>query len=244
MMKTFFRAVLATLVRIDIRAILARLPLPLLALAASYGVYSYALLFVPQSIAIIQAAAFELTYIGLAVERGLVGMPAKRARLISVGAVLASIIYNTLAGWFLARPELLTNADQLAWLALAILHGAPLAWVAYLISDVILHAPDLARPEDAQAAARIAQLRDTIADHAEMLSDQAAAMQRDGADIARMRDMLAHPPAVGGADLLMIARRLLALGESTRSTAELLRMPESTLRSRLQHSNGVHERDI
>jgi len=121
------------------RLILARLPLPLLALAASYGVYSFALLFVPLVVAIIQAAAFELTYIGLAVTLGLSDDDRRRATTISVGAVVASIIYNTLAGWFHRQPQLLENASPIAWLMFAILHGAPLAWVAYLVADLLLH---------------------------------------------------------------------------------------------------------
>lgn len=124
---------------IDWRGILARLPLPMLALAASYGVYSFALLFVPEWVAITQAAAFELTYVGLAVTQGLGEQQRKRATGISIGAVAASIIYNTLAGWFHAQPQLLVNATAISWLCLAILHGAPLAWVAYLVADLLLH---------------------------------------------------------------------------------------------------------
>lgn len=121
------------------RTILARAPLPMLALAASYGVYSFASLFVPLAVAIIQAAAFELTYIGLAVTRGLSADDRRRATAISVGAVAASIIYNTLAGWFHRQPDLLSAASPIAWLMLAILHGAPLAWVAFLVADLLLH---------------------------------------------------------------------------------------------------------
>ena len=121
------------------RLLLARLPLPMLALAASYGVFSFAQLFVPLGVAIIQAAAFELTYIGLAVTRDLSKDDRRRATTISIGAVVASIIYNTLSGWFYRQPSLLENASAIAWLMLAILHGAPLAWVAYLVSDLLLH---------------------------------------------------------------------------------------------------------
>ena len=110
------------------RVILARLPLPMLALAASYGVFSFAQLFVPLGVAIIQAAAFELTYIGLAVTQDLSATTRKRATAISVGAVVASIVYNTLSGWFHRQPQLLENASPIAWLMFAILHGAPLAW--------------------------------------------------------------------------------------------------------------------
>jgi hypothetical protein len=126
-------------IAIDWRGLLARLPLPMLALAASYGVYSFALLFVPAWVAIVQAAAFELTYVGLAVTQGLDVPQRKRATGISVGAVVASIVYNTLAGWFYVQPQLLVDATAIAWLCLAILHGAPLAWVAYLVADLLLH---------------------------------------------------------------------------------------------------------
>ena len=53
--------------------------------------------------------------------------------------VVASIIYNTLSAWFYRQPQLLEQASAIAWLALALLHGAPLAWVAYLVSDLLLH---------------------------------------------------------------------------------------------------------
>lgn len=124
---------------INWRGILARLPLPMLALSASYGVYSFALLFVPQWVAVVQAAAFELTYIGLAVTQGLDTAQRKRATGISLGAVATSIIYNTLAGWFHTQSGLLDVASPIAWLCLAILHGAPLAWVAFLVANLLLH---------------------------------------------------------------------------------------------------------
>lgn len=139
---------------IDWRGLLARLPLPMLALAASYGVYSFAALFVPTFIAGVQAAAFELTYIGLAVSRTLDTAQRKRATAISIGAVVTSIVYNTLAGWFHKVPGLLESASPLAWLCFAILHGAPLAWVAYLVADLLLHiaaAPTAAAPQPADA---------------------------------------------------------------------------------------------
>lgn len=121
------------------RVILARLPLPMLALAASYGVYSFAVLFVPTWVAIVQAAAFELTYIGLAVTDGLTDQGRRRATRISVGAVVVSILYNTLAGLFHRNPEWLTAWGGLWEWGLALLHGAPLAWVAYLVADLLLH---------------------------------------------------------------------------------------------------------
>lgn len=121
------------------RIVLARAPLPMLALAASYGVYSFASLFVPWWVAVIQASAFELTYVGLAVARDLSDDQRKRATNISIGAVATSIVYNTLAGLFYRQPDLLGWLDGWGWFVLALLHGAPLAWVAYLVADLLLH---------------------------------------------------------------------------------------------------------
>ena len=121
------------------RDVLARLPLPMLALAASYGVYSFARLFVPPWVAATQAAAFELTYIGLAVQPGMAADARRRATAISVGAVAVSILYNTLAGLFARNGAWLDGMPWYAEVALAVLHGAPLAWVAYLVADLLLH---------------------------------------------------------------------------------------------------------
>lgn len=134
------------------RAVLARLPLPMLALAASYGVYSFALLFVPPWVAIVQAAAFEITYIGLAAQRDMPRAARERAGAISVGAVLVSILYNTLAGLFHRNPAWLVDLWWPHEWGLALLHGAPLAWVAYLVADLLLH--------DTSAAHPVAEVRD------------------------------------------------------------------------------------
>lgn len=120
------------------RDVLAALPLPMLALAASYGVYSYALLFVPRWVAVAQAAAFELTYIGLAVVKLPHGQH-RRGIAISVGAVCTSVVYNTLAGLFHVAPSLLDAVSYTVVAMLATLHGLPLAFVAYLVADLLLH---------------------------------------------------------------------------------------------------------
>lgn len=265
--------------RIPWRGILARLPLPMLALAASYGVYSYALLFVPPWVAIIQAAAFECTYIGLAVTQTLDQAGRRRATAISLGAVTASITYNTLAGWFHAQPAMLSGATDIAWLCLAVLHGAPLAWVAFLVASLLLHQQDDARAQLAQRQADIAQLTADLAQSqataAQLTADlaqlRAAAAQPDpllaqqaqeiaqlnaqvaqqeqtaaqqarthansareaDRQIAQLQELAAQPLAIDGIDLLAIARRLRSGGVSSRETAQLIGLPESTLRSRL-----------
>jgi hypothetical protein len=121
------------------RTILAHAPLPMLALAASYGVYQYARLYVPDEVAFVQAAAFEMTYIGLTVAELRDPAQRTRARMVSFGAVVTSIIYNTLAGLFHRVPLASFALPVYGELAFAALHGLPLAWVAYLVADLLLH---------------------------------------------------------------------------------------------------------
>lgn len=120
-------------------------PLPLLGIPASYGVYHFALQFVPQWVAVVEAGAFEATYIGLAAANSLPKELRGQATRISWGAVWVSVIYNTIAGALSREPELfdrLQSADTfgavLFWL-LALVHGAPLAVLAYLVSDLHIH---------------------------------------------------------------------------------------------------------
>jgi hypothetical protein len=110
----------------------------MLALAASHGVYSYNLLFVPPWVALVSAAAFELTYCGLAVVR-LSASQRRRAQRIATSAVAVSIFYNTLAGLFHRRPELLVALPVGLELVLSVLHGMPLAIVAYSVAHLLLH---------------------------------------------------------------------------------------------------------
>lgn len=120
-----------------LRWLLPRLPLPMLALAASYGVYQFALLFVPAWVAMAQASAFELVYISLAtIETPSLNQRGK-ARAISVGAVAVSVLYNSLAGYF--HRNGLGALPLWGEMVLAVLHGAPLAIVAYLVADLLLH---------------------------------------------------------------------------------------------------------
>lgn len=121
------------------------IPLPLLGIPASYGVYHFALQFVPQWVAVVEAGAFEATYIGLAAANSLPKELRGQATRISWGAVWVSVIYNTIAGALSREPELfnqLQSADTfgavLFWL-LALVHGAPLAVLAYLVSDLHIH---------------------------------------------------------------------------------------------------------
>lgn len=108
----------------------------MLALAASYGVFEFQLLFVPVWVALVSALAFEVTYIALA----FVGTPdPRRATAISVAAVVVSVAYNTLAALFTRRPEMLLDTPLWGDVTLAALHGLPLAVVAYNVAALLLH---------------------------------------------------------------------------------------------------------
>lgn len=217
---------------VDWRAIFAGLPLPMLALAASYGVYSFALLFVPPIVAATQAAAFELTYIGLAVTRTLDTAQRKRATLISVGAVVASIVYNTLAGWFHRQPDLLTKGSDLSWLMFAILHGAPLAWVAYLVSDLLLHSqPKAASRRPAQLRALIRRLvRGWRAARAQ-LAPLEAMLAQSRVDLESVRAMLVRQ----GAQLAE------ALIEAAQANADRVSWQQQATQNEADAARAVHD---
>ena len=112
--------------------------LSLLALVASYGVYSFQRLFVPLPIAILSAAAFEATYIGLALMR-LHRHDRRRAVVVGWAAVAVSVVYNSLAALIHLRPTLMTIRPLWSDVALAVAHGLPLAVIAYALADMIMH---------------------------------------------------------------------------------------------------------
>lgn len=121
------------------RKVAPNAPLPMLGLAASYGVYFFAKHFSPTWVAISEAAAFEMTYIGLAALEGLTEEQRQRANWVSIAAVGVSVIYNTIAAAIHQRPDILEDLS-LGWLwAVSIIHGAPLAILAYLVADLLFH---------------------------------------------------------------------------------------------------------
>lgn len=118
---------------------LSILPLPMLGLAASYGVFYFSAFFLPTPVAIAEAAAFELTYIGLTALRGLSEYQAKRAQVVAKAAVIVSVAYNSLAGVMHLQPGWFENLAP-AWVwVLGIVHGAPLAILAYQVAILLLH---------------------------------------------------------------------------------------------------------
>jgi len=140
------------LIKKNWRGILARLPLPMLAIPASYGVYEFTALFVPWWVAVIQAAAFETVYVGLAAYDNLSKSDKTRALAISGFAVVASVAYNTLAGMFRLDDNLLQlwRQDIVGVAILSALHGVPLALLAFLVSNFTLHG-STAKPETERA---------------------------------------------------------------------------------------------
>jgi hypothetical protein len=137
-----------------------------LAMSASVGVYEFSRLFMSHWAAMITAASFELTYIGLACLPAQTFLKYMYARKISMGAVVVSVLYNSISG-FLNRnvhwskeldikqgpgiEQLLKNDSLFMWeILLAVLHGAPLAIIAYLVSDFLLHPEYVAYKENEQ----------------------------------------------------------------------------------------------
>lgn len=222
------------------RAVLARLPLPMLALAASYGVYSFNALFVPVWVALVSAAAFELTYVALAA----VQTPdRRRAAAIAVAAVVVSILYNTLAGLFHIRPALLTGRPLWADVVLAVLHGLPLAVVAYNVAALLLHAESAQRPRiAAQRRALVRRLVHTLrttrgelaqagAAAAQLEQQARAAAAGEGAELRSARAALEEARAATAAAEARAARALRELEQqraaATRWQAEAAQLAEA-----------------
>lgn len=173
----------AWLGRRDWRGMFARLPLPMLALAASYGVARFALFFVPLTVALIEAAAFEVTYIGLASQRNLSAGGRRRATYISIGAVAVSIIYNSMSSFFDRNPEALASMPVYGEIILSVLHGAPLALVAYLVADLLLHNGD----DSARLDSLIADLRRQLAEAGDKIAGYVQSIAGKDSEIATLR---------------------------------------------------------
>ena len=76
---------------------LARAPLPLLALSAAWGVWQFQMQFTPWFVALLSALAFESVYLSLAL---VPVVDSRRATVISITAVVVSVVYNTLSSLF------------------------------------------------------------------------------------------------------------------------------------------------
>lgn len=114
--------------------VMATMPLAMLGLAASFGVYHFAQNFVPMPFAIAEAAAFEVTYISLARLRFLSTAQKQQAERVAMGAVFVSVVYNSLSAWSYINPTLFNSLDWSIQLILSITHGLPIAILAYQVS--------------------------------------------------------------------------------------------------------------
>lgn len=137
------------------RKLLGVLPMPMLGLVASRGVYEFGLLYLPEEFALAGAAAFESVYIGLAVQRYRTVNQRTRARNISRGAVAVSILYVAVAAYFYRNAEALQAIPWYGEVLLAMLHAVPLATLNYLVAQLLLHEDE---HEDSQALATADEL--------------------------------------------------------------------------------------
>jgi hypothetical protein len=108
-----------------------------LGLSASYGVFQFGLLYVPWYVSLVTAAAFELTYVGLSVVTIRNTQEKDRASWVARGAVFVSVAYNVISGYLHRNP--ITRFEWWLEIIFAILHGAPLAIVAYSLASLLLH---------------------------------------------------------------------------------------------------------
>lgn len=99
----------------------------------------------PGWVAVITASSFEFVYIGLAVYDKFDKRGRKSALYVSLAAVVTSILYNVLDGFFHRRPDLLGGLPWWGDLLLSVVHGAPLAVLAFLVSRLVMHPSSLDR---------------------------------------------------------------------------------------------------
>lgn len=130
--------------RLPWRAVLAMLPTPMLGFASSYGVYAFNTHFAPAWVAIVMAAAYEVTYVGIAAFANLSSSQVGKGNKIARDAAVISFLQNALAGLVYIQPSvrgyetwpaawpLLVNAP------LAGLHAAQV-WIAYRAANFTLH---------------------------------------------------------------------------------------------------------
>lgn len=126
--------------------LMIKAPLPMLALASSYGVYSFSVIFMPWWMALLSSTAFELVYISLAyVTLTSQGMKTEANR-VAAGSVIVAILYNVIASYLHLRPVDWSQVE-VGWVfLLSIVHGAPLATVAYFYSKLMFHKNELIEP--------------------------------------------------------------------------------------------------
>lgn len=129
--------------RLPWRAVLAMLPTPMLGFASSYGVYAFNTHFAPPWVAIIMAAAYEVTYVGIAAFANLSTSQVDKGNKIARDAAVISFAQNALAGLVYIQPSVRGYEAWGAWsllvnLPLAALHAAQV-WIAYRAANFTLH---------------------------------------------------------------------------------------------------------
>lgn len=129
--------------RLPWRAVLAMLPTPMLGFASSYGVYAFNLHFAPAWVAIIMAAAYEVTYVGIAALSALSTSQVAKGDKIARDAAIISFCQNALAGLVFIQPSIMAYSK---WGAAALFVNVPLAmlhaaqvWIAYRAANFTLH---------------------------------------------------------------------------------------------------------
>jgi hypothetical protein len=129
--------------RLPWRAVLAMLPTPMLGFASSYGVYAFNTHFAPPWVAIVMAAAYEVTYVGIAAFANLSSSQVDKGNKIARDAAVISFAQNALAGLVYIQPSVRGYENWGAWslvvnLPLAMLHAAQV-WIAYRAANFTLH---------------------------------------------------------------------------------------------------------
>lgn len=117
--------------------VLVRIAVAALGVRASYGVFVFAASLVPFPFALTEAFSLELTYIGITFLR-LDDKGQKWALGVALGAMAISILYNILAAAVLKQPDIFDSLSPAGFWLVTVLHGAPMAGLAFLVSWFIV----------------------------------------------------------------------------------------------------------
>lgn len=131
-----------------------------LAFASSVGIYDFSLIFYSVQVSRIVAGSFDMAYVGLAVIEATM-YPALRKEAINVSrtACGTAMLMVTLSGLFKLRPELLVDKSLIGDIALALVHGVPLSYLAYKMSRVVLHPGKQVADVQPEIAAKVEPLQ-------------------------------------------------------------------------------------
>lgn len=207
------------------------------------------------------AAGFELVYLSTAV-LALTAALRVFAQNVALASVITAIVLNTIADYQQRVPLGLKSYDLFAQhfdilaLILSVIESVPLAGLSFAMATLLHRISEHERAErereqqaadDAQDVKTLAQERAELSNLAAQLRNELAQVQHHAAQAVRnheitvreLRAEIEQLRAAANVDVIDIAQQLRESGMSLRNVAQIVCIPESTLRNKLKSLEGV-----